>query len=428
MVQMADPTAEDTATADAAARRFHAESLVFLGYTVTPVQVTRTGATLAHMAQRLPGARIDLPKLKEGGVDAVFLSAGSESISTGATGRVLWMSDPLPTERRLRSVFSGPSQIKRMLWSIDALHRMIAANDDVIELALCAADVERIAAKGKIAGVLHLTRGAIDDDLAALRAYYGLGVRAIQLAYDDGTPGYIDACHAPPAAGGLSGFGREVIAEMNRLGMLVDLAHASDPAYDAVIAASTQPVFSSHSAARALCDVRRNLTDETMRALVAKDGMLGMFFGSGFLDPHYWDQPAANSFRQGILQRHLALAAAYADDPFGLAEALRAPAPSPDALAAAASTSAAPLPPLRSSPMSALLAHFDHCIGVMGDEHVCLGSDFGGIDDDGVIGLDEPSKLPNLTAALLAHGYTPDTVRKLLGTNLLRLFREVARG
>lgn len=413
-------------TADAAARRFHAESLVFLGYTVTPVQVTRKGATLAHMAQRLPGTRVDLPKLKEGGVGAVFLSAGSESISTGAAGRAMWTSDPLPAQRRLRSVFSGPAEIKRMLWSIDALHRMIAANDDVIELALCAADVDRITAKGKIAGILHLTRCAIDDDLAALRAYYGLGVRAIQLAYDDGTPAWIDACHAPPEAGGLTSFGREVVAEMNRLGMLVDLAHASDAAYDAVIATSTQPVFSSHSAARTLCDVRRNLTDETMRALVAQGGMLGMFFGSGFLDPHYWDQPAANGFRAGIERRHLELAARYADDPFALAEALRAPAPSPDALAATAA--AGPLPPLRSSPMSALVAHFDHCIGVMGEDYVCLGSDFGGIDDDGVVGLDEPSKLPSLTAALLQHGYTRDTVRKLLGTNLLHLFRQVARG
>jgi membrane dipeptidase len=169
--------------------------------------------------------------------------------------------------------------------------------------------------------------------------------------------------------------------------------------------------------------VRRNLTDETLRRIVSGGGMLGMFFGSGFLDPHYWDQPAARGFRRGILRRHQELAARFADDPFALAEALRAPAPPPDALAAAAA--GAPLAPLRSSPMSALLAHFDHCIGVMGEDHVCLGSDFGGIDDDGVIGLDEPSKLPNLTAALLEHGYAPATVQKLLGTNLLRLFRQV---
>jgi membrane dipeptidase len=408
----------------AATRRFHDESLVFLGYTVTPIRVTRGGADLGHMARRLPGTRVDLPKLKEGGVDAVFLSAGIESISTGEPKGSVWATEPLPERRRSRSIFTGPAEVKRVLWSIDALHRMIAANDDVIEVALTAADVERIAARGKIAGILHLTHGAIDDDLAVLRAYHGLGVRAIQLAYDDGTPAWIDACESPPEAGGLTAFGREVIAEMNRLGMLVDLAHASDGAYDAVLDVSTQPVFSSHSAARALCNVRRNLTDDTLRRIAAGGGLLGMFFGSGFLDPHYWDQPAARGFRQGILRRHLELAERYAGDPFGLAEALRAPAPPPDALAATVAT--APLEPLRSSPMSALLAHFDHCVRVMGEDSVCLGSDFGGIDDDGVIGLDEPSKLPNLTVALLDHGYDRPTVRKLLGTNLLRLFRQVA--
>ena len=407
------------------ARELHHNSLVFLAYTVTPVRVDRHGASLAHMAQRLPGTRVDLPKLKGGGVDAVFLSVGTESISTGEGGRTMWVTDPLPARRRLRPVFRGAAEIKRVLWSIDALHDLAARNDDVLELAFTAADVERIAAKGKIAGIMHLTRCAIDDDLAALRAYHGLGVRGIQLAYDDGSPAWIDACHAPPDAGGLTDFGRDVIAEMNRLGMLIDLAHASDAAYDAVLAASAQPVISSHSAARSLCPVRRNLTDETLRSLASRGGMLGMFFGSGFLDNSYWDQPAAYAFRGGIMQRHLALAAQHADDPFALAESVRAPAPPPDALAAQAASD--PLPPLRSSPMSALIAHFDHCIRVMGEDSVCLGSDFGGIDDDGVIGLDEPSKLPNLTAALLEHGCSPVTVRKLLGTNLLQLFRAVAR-
>ena len=407
-------------------RRFHDEALVFLAYVVTPVRVDRRGATLAHMAERLPGTRVDLPKLKEGGVDAVFLSVGTESISTGEGAPAMWISDPLPAKRRLRPVFRGAAEIKRVLWSIDALHDLAARNGDVMELAFTAGDVERIAAKGKIAGIMHLTRCAIDDDLAALRAYHGLGVRGIQLAYDDGSPAWIDACHAPPEAGGLTGFGRDVVAEMNRLGMLIDLAHASDKAYDAVIEASTQPVISSHSAARALCPVRRNLTDETLQALVAQGGMLGMFFGSGFLDTQYWDQPAARAFRGGILQRHLALAAEHANDPFALAEALRAPAPPPDEIASTASIE--PLPPLRSSPMSALIEHFDYCIKVMGEDSVCLGSDFGGIDDDGVIGLDEPSKLPNLTAALLERGYSRATMRKLLGTNLLRLFREVVGG
>jgi membrane dipeptidase len=210
-----------------------------------------------------------LPKLREGGVDAVFLSVGSETVTVDLDPLGYWATTP-PRKFCFQPVFRGPALVKRILWSIDALQRMVEKNNDVIELALCAADVERIVAKGKIAAILHITRGAIDDDLAVLRTYHRLGVRAMQIAYDDGEPAWVDSCHARPVANGLSDFGRDVIHEMNRLGILIDLAHASDKAYADVIATSHKPVISSHSGARALCNVWRNLSDDTMRQLAAR--------------------------------------------------------------------------------------------------------------------------------------------------------------
>jgi membrane dipeptidase len=403
---------------DADVRRFHDDCLVFLGYTVAPVVVTPGGAELGQMRDWLPGPRVDLPKLKAGGVDAVFLSTGLETIHVERWENSLWATEP-PGRQVLRPVFTGPAVVQRVLRNLDALHRMMAENGDVIELALTADDVQRIAAKGKIAGILHLTRCAINDDLAVLRMYHRLGVRAIQIAYDDGEPSWVDGGQMPPVAGGLTPFGRDVIAEMNHLGMLIDLAHASDASMAAVLDVSSQPVIASHSAARALCNVWRNLPDEAMRRLAAGDGLLGMFFGSGFLDPSYWDQPAALAFRGDLVTRDLELLERHREDPFALAAALRTadgPTGAPPA--------ARPVP----VSLSSLVRQFDYCVRVMGEDHVCVGTDFGGIRDDGVLGCDEPSKLPKLTGALLDHGFSREVTEKLLGLNLLRLFRTVAGG
>ena len=395
-------------------QRFHDECLVFLAYTVTPIHLTRTGASLSHMTEWLDGPQVDLPKLKAGGVDALFLSVGSDSVISEPTATRVWATQPPKTG--LRPVFSGPAEVKRILWGIDALHRMIENNNQAIELALSASDVERIVARGKIAGIIHITRGAIDDDLAVLRTYHRLGVRAMQIAYDDGSPTWVDGCNSAPNANGLSDFGRQVVREMNRLGILIDLAHASDRAYADVIVASEKPVISSHSGARALCNVWRNLNDDTMRQLAAHGGMLGAYFCSDYLDESFLAQESATAFRDNVVRRHLELAQRYRDDPWALAAALREPVPSP----------AEDAPAKTISPIEILLDHIDYSIGIVGEDNFCLGSDFGGIDDEGVTGLAEPSKMANLTDALLARGYHKETVRKILGTNLLRFFRVVA--
>ena len=139
--------------------RTHQDSLVFLGYTVTPIQLNRSGANLSHMAQWLDGPQVDLPKLKEGGVNAVFLSLVSEILRVASPESPGWATHP-PT-KYLEPVFKGPAEVKRVLWGIDAMHRMMEENKEVIELALTADDVERIVSSGKIAGIIHLTPAAI---------------------------------------------------------------------------------------------------------------------------------------------------------------------------------------------------------------------------------------------------------------------------
>lgn len=398
-------------------QKFHDESLVFLAYTVTPLRLARTHADLSHMARWLDGPKIDLPKLKQGGVDAIFLSVGSESVIIDHG--YYWAPDP-PQKFWIKPVFTGPAEIKRILWSIDALHEMMAQNSDIIEPALSAADVERIVAKGKIAGIIHITRGLIDDDLVALRTYHRLGVRGMQIAYDDGHPPWIDAATHPPQANGLSDFGREVILEMNRLGMVIDLAHASDKAQADVLAVSQKPVLNSHSGARALCGAWRNLSDETLQAFAAHGSMVGAFFGSGYLEERFGKNPGSAAANERLIQRQRALAEQYAGDPLTLALAVRNP-PAEEETAAAAPTVQKP----KRAPLSTLLRHMDYCMAILGEDNYCLGSDFGGIDDDGAVGLDEPSKMANLTAAMLEHGYSQEKTRKILGTNLLEFFREV---
>jgi membrane dipeptidase len=399
----------ETLTVSEEVRQFHDDCLVFMAYVVTPLRLTRSGASLLHMAQRNPGPSVDLPKLKAGGVDAAFLSVGVDRIII--TGDAPRPGDPWPVTR---AIFRGPAEIKRTLWGIEAFHQMVEANRDTVELALCAEDVERIVRNGKLAAILHLTVASIDDDLSILQTYHRLGARAIQIVYDESIPTWGDSSQARDGGRGLTKFGYEVIREMNRLGMMIDLAHASDRTYEHVIEASEQPVISSHSGARAVCDLTRNVPDEIMRKLAARDGIMGMYFGSNYLDEGFLKQPGAIAYRQQIVKRNDDLAKEFAEDPLGLAVAMRAPRPN-----------GIEPPPRQNASMETLLAHFNHCVSVVGDEHICLGSDFGGVADEGVIGLDEPSKCPNLTAALLDQGYSREATRRILGENLLRLFGDV---
>jgi membrane dipeptidase len=297
---------------------------------------------------------------------------------------------------------------RRALQQVDACHRLAERYPDRFALARTVAEVERITGAGRLAGLMALEGGAaIQDDLALLRTFHRLGVVSMTLTHSAAT-GWADSSTAAPRWGGLNDFGRAVIREMNRLGMLVDVSHVSDATVADVLAVSRAPVIASHSACRALCDHPRNLSDELLRAIAAGGGVVGINFYPAFLDPACL---AALAGTGGDLLRWL-------NQPVEVA---------PEELDAVAAErhrrfqEAGPLPPV---PLARLIDHIDHAVAVAGIDHVALGSDMDGINATPV-GLETAAQYPRITEALLARGYTAAAAAKVLGGNVLRVLGEV---
>src|SRR5262245_43640220 len=204
---------------------------------------------------------VDIPRLREGGMHAPFFA--------------LWV--PV--------FFRGAEAIRRTLDLRDAMQTVLDAHKAQIELATTAADIERIVKTHKIAAFLTIEGGhAIDDDLRVLRMYYALGIRSMTLTHSRNT-NWADSASDTPAHNGLTDFGKEVVREMNRLGMLVDLAHVSDQTFYDALAVTTKPVIVSHSSMRAISSVQRNVSDEMLCALARNGGVIGITFGMGFINP-----------------------------------------------------------------------------------------------------------------------------------------------
>jgi membrane dipeptidase len=304
----------------------------------------------------------------------------------------------------------------RTLTLLDAVREQVRRHPS--ELALCTSPKEILAARAanKFAILLGVEGGhAIENSLALLRLYHALGVRYMTLTWTNsndwaessGDPRHDSPSSSPSRPAGLSSFGRQVIAEMNRLGMMVDLSHVSDRTFSDVLAVTRAPVLVSHSSARALSASHRNLTDAQLRALAANGGVCMVNFYPAFIDEPYRQAWAAQ--KPALLAAHKSLAAEYA--------ARGAPVPYPVANRLDREFAARlPRPPL-----SSLIDHFDHIIRIAGIDHVGIGSDF-----DGICalpeGINSAADLPKITAALLARGHSPAALHKLLGANLLRLF------
>jgi membrane dipeptidase len=315
----------------------------------------------------------------------------------------------------------GAHYALRTLTLLDAVREQVRRHPT--ELALCTSPKELLAARAanKFAILLGIEGGhAIENSLALLRLYHALGVRYMTLTWANsndwaqssgdqpsGDPRPDSASPNAPRPAGLSPFGRQVIAEMNRLGMMVDLSHVSGRTFAEVLAVTRAPVLVSHSSARALTASHRNLTDAQLRALAANGGVCMVNFYSAFIDEPYRQAWAAQ--KPALIAAHKSLAAEYAAKgtpvPYHIASRI-------DREFAAR----IPRPPLES-----LIAHFDHIISVAGIDHVGIGTDF-----DGICalpeGINSAADLPKLTAALLARGHSPAALHKLLGANLLRLF------
>lgn len=312
-------------------------------------------------------------------------------------------------------------------WKGRFAHRTMALIDGVLdqvrrhpnELALCLSPADILAAKaaGKFAVLMGIEGGhAIESSLALLRTYHALGARYMTLTWAnsnewaDSSGDFDDV--TIPHHNGLTPFGHEIIAEMNRLGMMIDVSHASDKTFADVIAATRAPVIASHSAARALTNSPRNLTDDQLCALAANGGVCMVNFYAAFIDENY--RQAAQTIRTERTAEHNALAAEYAARnepiPFHLSNQI-------DRDFAARLTR----PPLES-----LIDHFDHIIRVAGIDHVGIGSDFDGISALPE-GIDSAADLPKITAALIARGHSSTYLHKILGGNLMRVFAETQK-
>jgi membrane dipeptidase len=364
----------------ARARALHLAVPMFDGHNDYPWEVRqRAGKDPARLdiGNARTDTMTDIPRLRQGGVGAQFWSV------------------------YVPAALAGQQAVTATLEQIDIVHRMIARYPDDFALALTADDVQRIFGEGKIASLIGMEGGhSIDSSLGALRMFARLGARYMTLTHSKNVP-WADSATDTPEHGGLTKFGEEVIAEMNRLGMLVDLSHVSVETMEDVLRVTRAPVIFSHSSTRALCDHPRNVPDAILKQLPKNGGVVMVSFVPGFTTPEAsaWDtaQEAEAARLETLTPRDEA--------------AVRA--------GIAAWVAGHPRPKVT---VAQVADHVDHVRKVAGIDHVAYGSDFDGITS-APNGLEDVSKFPALTAELLRRGYTELEVKKVLGLNLLRVMR-----
>jgi membrane dipeptidase len=334
------------------------------------------------IGQRLPDGTIDLPRLREGGMHVPFFA--------------LWVP----------SYYQEAEAVRRTLQLRDAMQKVFEKYPDQIELATSAHDIERIVKQKKIAAVLTAEGGhQIDDDLAVLRMYRRLGILSMTLTHFRNND-WADSSTTPPVHNGLTEFGKQVVREMNSIGMMVDISHVSDKTFYDVLEATTKPVIASHSSCFVNSDIPRNMKDDMFRALAKNGGVVGVNFGSSFLN-----QKDAEELKKMISQHN-------AEEPNLTGAALDQYAAKDHA------DSGETHPRTGAATVEDAADCIDHIVKVAGIDHVGIGSDFDGVPSVPK-GLEDISKMPALTAALLHRGYREEDIRKIMGENYLRVIREV---
>jgi membrane dipeptidase len=365
-----------------AALRLHRRALVLDTHIDTPQRLVFENFDLGV---RHADGHVDIPRMREGGLDAAFLS--------------IWFPGTV----------TGPPAVKRALDLIDEVREAVRIHPRDLSLAVNVADVRRAQSEGKIAILLGMEGGhMIDDDLRTLRNYAALGVRYLTLTHSRHTNWADSSGESSKTHGGLTPFGRDVVLELNRLGVMVDISHVSDETFDDALSVSRAPMIASHSSARAISNNARNMTDDMLRRLAAKGGVVMINYHAPFL---------SEAFRVGALEASVAEKTREINKACGDDEScsiLKVGDLNRSLMQSGA---------LPRVPWEAIVDHIDHAVKVAGIDHVGLGSDFDGATMP--LGMDDVSKLPRLTDALLKRGYSEGDVEKILGGNFLRVMERV---
>jgi membrane dipeptidase len=375
------------------AREIQASAIVIDTHADTPQRFLDENYDIGSTDPKDPG-HISLDKAKAGGLGAEFFS--------------IWVEPEA----------NNGHFAHHTLDLIDSVYEQAARHPDRMRMAFSVDDIERAHREHKLAALLGIEGGhSIENDIRLLRDYYRLGVRYMTLSWSN-TNEFADSSgdiNNPKVEhhNGLTEGGKQIVLEMNQLGMLVDISHVADKTFYDAIAIAKAPVIASHSSARALTNHPRNMTDDMLRAVAKNGGVVQANFYSGFVDENYRkaaeaqakDRDAAVKANADQL-RAAGKSVTYLDDD-RIEREWFAKIPRP--------------------PLSSLIDHIDHIAKVAGIDHVGLGSDFDGVSGQTPEGIDSAADLPKITQALLDRGYSADDIRKILGGNLLRVFREAER-
>jgi len=337
---------------------------------------------------RSAAGSIDIPRMKEGGLGAIFFS--------------IWIP----------SKITGPKAVNRALVQIDAVREQVRKHPNDLLLATTASEIREARKQGKIAALMGVEGGhMINSDLGVLRSYAALGVRYMTLTHS-GNDEWADSSTDKAVHNGLTDFGKDVVGEMNRLGVIVDISHVSDKTFYDALEVSKAPPFASHSSCRAICDAPRNMTDQMMKDLAAKGGVVQINYHVGFLSQEFRDAEKANPELNKAISAEVTKRCGE-NEGCQLIEGDRI---------TREYVEQGKLPRVD---FTRIIEHIDHAVKVAGIDHVGLGSDFDGANMP--YGMEDASKLPKITEALLQKGYSEGDVKKILGENTLRVMTEVER-
>lgn len=359
------------------ARELHFSSVVLDTHIDTTPKLQQAGW---KFTDEHSDGHIDLPRLKKGGLNALFFSIFMPGTVT------------------------GPKAVHDSLERIAAVHRLAQDLPGRITLCATAEEVRKARAQGKIAALLGMEGGhMINNSLPVLQMYAKLGVRYLTLTHSVNTD-WADSSGDTGKHNGLTDFGKQVVAELNRLGIMVDVSHVSDKTFWDVLEVSQAPLIASHSSCRALGGHPRNMTDEMIKALAAKGGVIQVNYVTQFIDADLYEySQRAEPLMRELMSRFPGRE--NADKRRQLVAEQYGPAPKVS--------------------WEKIIEHIDHAVKLAGPEHVGLGSDFDGATMPE--GMEDVTRLPKITEALLRKGYTAADIRKVLGENTLRLMSEVER-